>query len=136
MQLPVQGPILVLGRCPPTSRQDRTTCRRSWARSGQAQPAPPARSGARGYYSSPLLTFLSLTGFVCATIWWGIGTVITLKWNRRWNHCAYKKQEQEVTPKRYGTRMLYVGRIGAAVCPYGINPSSLALATAWVRLCT
>jgi hypothetical protein len=31
MQLPVQEPILVLGRCPPTSRLDRTTCRRSWA---------------------------------------------------------------------------------------------------------
>src|SRR5215211_5215242 len=48
MQLPVQEPILVLGRCPPTSRLDRTTCRRSWARSGQALPTPPVRSGARG----------------------------------------------------------------------------------------
>ncbi len=93
------------------------------------------RSGACGYHSSRLLTFLSLIGFVCATIWRGGRTIITLKWNRRWNYCVSEGGAGDYT-KWYGKGVLCVRRVGASGCPYGINPSSRACATAWVRLRT
>ena len=81
------------------------------------------------------LTFLSLIGFDCATIWRGGRTIITLKWNRRWNNCASETGTGDYTEAvRIGA--LWVRRIGATVCYYGISPNSRAWATAWMRLLT
>jgi hypothetical protein len=124
VQIPPTAPVPIPppGRCLPTSRPDRTTCRRSWVRSAQALPALQIRSGARGYHSSRLLTFPTLTSFVCLTIWWGSRTVITLKWNRRWNICASEAGAVD-TPKWYGPKIVCVRGSTRPCSPTGSAPS-------------
>jgi hypothetical protein len=48
---------------------------------------------------------------------------------------VHPRQEREYT-EVVRIRGLWVRRVGAPVCSYGINPNSRAWATAWVRLRT
>jgi hypothetical protein len=49
---------------------------------------------------------------------------------------VHPSQERKIIPKWYRPGALWVRRIGATVCSYGISPNSRAWATAWVRLRT